>query len=96
MKNQDMNIIISWGLVIMGVIAVIGWVILSYKSGTSSGTEIPIAIVSGLGGVLTGKNLAEKAQQSKVAETLGQVATTAGEAQKIVEAIDGIEETIKK
>ena len=92
MKSMDMNIIISWGLVIMGVIAVIGWIILSYKSGTSSGTEIPIAIVSGLGGVLTGKNMAEKAQQSKTAETLDKVATVAGEAQKLAQ----VEDTAKK
>ena len=48
MKRMDINTVISWGLVIMGIIAVIGWIILSIKTGTSSGTEIPIAIISGL------------------------------------------------
>lgn len=74
----DTNRIISLGLVIMGVIAVAGWLAISWKTGTSTGTEIPIGIISGLVGVLTGKGLAEKqnqpAQQSQTAQTLGQVA----------------------
>lgn len=65
MKEWDMNTIISWGLVIMGIIAVGGWILLSYRTGTSSGTEIPIAIVSGLGGVLTGQKLQEMKQQEQ-------------------------------
>lgn len=65
MKTWDMNTIISWGLVIMGIIAVGGWILLSYRTGTSSGTEIPIAIVSGLGGVLTGQKLQEMKQQEQ-------------------------------
>ena len=44
----------------MGNIAVFVWGILSYASGTSTGTEIPIAIIGNLGGVLTGKQLTEK------------------------------------
>ena len=88
MKNADMNIVISWGLVVMGIIAVIGWIILSYKTGTSSGTEIPIAIVSGLGGVLTGKNLADKAHQNKMAEI--------GEEEKDVQTMETSENAEKK
>ena len=61
MKNIDMNTVISWGLVIMGVLSVGGWIWISLQTGTSSGTEVPIAIISGLTGVLTGKNIAQNA-----------------------------------
>ena len=44
----------------MGIFAVVGWIIISIKTGTSSGTEVPISIISGLVGVLTGKNIAER------------------------------------
>ena len=94
----DTNKIISCGLVVMGIIAVITWGIISYKTGTSTGTEIPIGIISALAGVLTGKKMAEyeMGQQSKTAETLGKVEATAGEAKKIVEAIDAVKDTFKK
>lgn len=94
----DTNKVIAVGLVAMGIIAVTGWLVISYKTGTSTGTEIPIGIISGLTGVLTGKKLAEyeMGQQSKTAETLGKVAETAGEAQKIVNAIDKVQEAIRK
>ena len=59
MKDMDTNTIISWALAAMGIIAVVGWIIISIKTGTSSGTEVPISIISGLSGVLTGKNIAE-------------------------------------
>lgn len=59
MKNMDMNTVISWGLVVMGVLSVAGWIAYSIHTGTSGGTEIPIAISSGLVGVLTGKNVAQ-------------------------------------
>ena len=96
MKSTDMNIIISKGLVIMGNIAVVGWIILSYNSGTSSGTEIPIAIVSGLGGVLTGKNMAEKAQQERVAEMLAEAASAAEGAQDIVQTVESLKKMGEK
>ena len=96
----DTNKIIALGLVVMGVIAVTGWIIISYATGTSTGTEIPIGIISGLTGVLTGKKWAEyelqQGQQSKTAETFGKVAQTAGEAQKIVESVESIKDIIKK
>ena len=93
---MDTNKIIAGGLVVMGVISVFGWLAISWKTGTSTGTEIPIGIISGLVGVLTGKGMAERAQQSKTAETLGKVEATAGEARKIVEAIDAVKDTFKK
>lgn len=94
----DTNKIIAMGLVVMGVMAVIIWGLISYKTGTSTGTEIPIGIISALAGVLTGKKMAEyeMGQQSKTAETLGKVAQTAGEAQKIVESVESIKDIIKK
>ncbi len=92
----DTNKIIASGLVVMGVVAVCGWLAISWKTGTSTGTEIPIGIISGLVGVLTGKGMAERAQQSNTAETLGKVAQTAGEAQKIVQGLEAIKDIAKK
>lgn len=63
-----MNTVISWGLSAMGIIAVVGWIIISVHTGTSSGTEVPIAIISGLTGVLTGKNIAENRIRKKMME----------------------------
>ena len=97
----DTNRIISLGLVLMGIIAVAGWLAISWKTGTSTGTEIPIGIISGLVGVLTGKGLAEKqqsqpAQQGQTAQTLGQVAEVASQGQNIVNAIDSLKDVFKK
>ena len=96
----DTNRIISLGLVLMGIIAVAGWLAISWKTGTSTGTEIPIGIISGLVGVLTGKGLAERqqnqpAQQSHTAQTLGQVAEVASQGQQIVNAVDAIQDVLK-
>ena len=100
--NWDTNRIISLGLVLMGIIAVAGWLAISWRTGTSTGTEIPIGIISGLVGVLTGKGLAEKQQtqpaqqQSQTAQTLGQVAEVASQGQNIVNAIDSLKDVFKK
>ena len=59
MKNMDMNTVISWGLIVMGNLSVVGWIAISILTGTNNGTEIPLSIASGLVGVLTGKKLAE-------------------------------------
>lgn len=58
-QPMDMNTVISWGLIIMGNLSVIGWIAISILTGTNNGTEIPLSIASGLVGVLTGKKLAE-------------------------------------
>lgn len=93
----DTNRIISVGLVLMGIISVIGWLLISWKTGTSTGTEIPIGIIGGLVGVLTGKGLAEaKGQQSKTAETFDKVAKTAEGAKQIVQAVETIKDIAKK
>lgn len=90
----DTNRIISLGLVVMGIIAVAGWLAISLKTGTSTGTEIPIGIISGLVGVLTGKGLAEKPQnQPQTAQTLSEVAT---QGQAIVNAVDAISTAFKE
>lgn len=59
MKEWDMNVVISILLGVMGMFAVLGWIAISMSSGTSSGTEVPLSIASGLSGVLTGKGIAE-------------------------------------
>ncbi len=84
MRNWDMNAIISWGLVLMGTCSVVGWIIISMQTGTSSGTEVPISIISGLVGVLTGKNLSSgrPTTNSPTGETLGKIADTSTEAKK--------------
>lgn len=93
---MDTNRIISVGLVIMGIIAVAGWLGISWKTGTSTGTEIPIGIISGLVGVLTGKGLAEKPQnQSQAAQALGKVSEVASQGQAIVNAVDAISTAFK-
>ena len=94
---MDTNRIISLGLVIMGIIAVTGWLAISWKTGTSTGTEIPIGIISGLVGVLTGKGLAEKPQNhSQTAQTLERVSEVASQGQAIVNAVDAISTAIKE
>ena len=95
----DTNKIIAVGLVVMGVIAVVIWGIISYQTGTSTGTEIPIGIISGLTGVLTGKKMAEyemQSKQNKTAETLGKVAETATQAQTAINAVETIGNILKK
>ena len=92
---MDMNLVISWGLAAMGVIAVVGWIVISVRTGTSSGTEVPISIISGLVGVLTGKNLAQM-EKSKAGEALGKAAATATEVKKAVEAAENIKDIVKK
>lgn len=93
---MDTNRIISVGLVIMGIIAVTGWLAISWKTGTSTGTEIPIGIISGLVGVLTGKGLAEKPQNQSPAQTLGKVSEVASQGQAIVNAVDAISTVVKE
>lgn len=96
-KTWDTNLVIALGLVTMGIIAVVGWLLISLKTGTSTGTEIPIGIISGLTGVLTGKKLAEAqmSHQSQTSQTLGQVAEVATQGQTIVDAIDTLKDVIK-
>lgn len=96
----EVNSIIAIGLVLMGIIAVAGWCVLSFKTGQSVGTEIPIGVISGLTGVLTGKKLAENAMQatenqSHAAETLGKVSEVATQGQQILNAVNSLSAAFK-
>lgn len=94
---MDTNKIIASGLVVMGIISVGGWLAISLKTGTSTGTEIPIGIISGLVGVLTGKGLAEKPQnQPQAAQTLGKVSEVASQGQAVLNAVDAISTAVKE
>ena len=44
--------IIAVGLVLMGLISIAGYIVYAIRAGTATGTEIPMAIVSGLTGYL--------------------------------------------
>lgn len=57
--------------------------------------ELSIGLFAYLGRGLTHSE-PSNSQQSRAAETLGKVETTAGEAKKIVEAIDAVKDTFKK
>ena len=99
---MEINKIISIGLIAIGAISVIGWLILSWKAGQSIGTELPISVTAGLVGVLTGKGLAKPSNQSNesnesnVSEKLKNVQDTAGEARKIVASVEAIKDIVKK
>ena len=53
-KLQDWTIdkIVAVGLVVMGLISVIGYIIFVFHTGQATGSEIPMAVVSGLTGYL--------------------------------------------
>ena len=63
---KDVNVVIAWSLGIMGFTAVVGWIVISWITGTSSGTEVPISVISGLSGILTGKGMAESKFQKEL------------------------------
>lgn len=65
---QDVNVVIAWSLGVMGFTAVLGWIIISWITGTSSGTEVPISVISGLSGILTGKGMAESKIHKELAK----------------------------
>lgn len=52
------------GLVAMGGLSILGYIIYTLKTGNSNGTEIPMAIVSGLTGYL-GRGAAEMIKREK-------------------------------
>ncbi len=63
---KDVNVVIAWSLGVMGFTAVLGWIIISWITGTSSGTEVPISVISGLSGILTGKGMTEAKYEKKL------------------------------
>lgn len=64
MKTIETNRLIALGLIIMGVMSISGWIVHLVLTGNSGGTEIPIAVVSGLGGVLTGKSMTKESDKT--------------------------------
>lgn len=44
----------------MGFLSICGWIGISIMTGNSNGTEIPIAIIGGLTGVISGKAITEQ------------------------------------
>lgn len=63
--------IVAFGLVIMGVVAVAGNIAYALLCGSNGGTEIPMAIVSGLTGFL-GRGLLNEQEAKKMANAATQ------------------------
>lgn len=92
----DTNKIIAVGLVAICVIYAIGSIWLN----TPISEAILGTVLGGLIGVLKGgdprKDAGDDTHQSKTTETLDKDAQTAGEAQKIVQAVEAIKDIGKK
>jgi hypothetical protein len=97
MKGWSVDKIVAVGLVGMGVLSIIGYIAHIIMTGNSNGTEIPMAIVSGLTGYIGRGAVQSMAHegQSQTAQTLGQVSEVASQGQQIVNAIDTIKDVIK-
>lgn len=96
MSNWSVDKIIGTGLIIA--------LILSILAGTwaGGGVELQTTIASGLLGFLgriamsDGQRQNQVPAQSQTSEALGKIATTASEAQKVMEAVDTIKDVVKK
>ena len=95
MNEWSTDKLVSIGLVAMGVLSIIGYIVHSVMTGDNRGTEIPLAIVGALAGYMGKGHVQQSEQQSQTSQTLGQVADVANQAQTIVDAIDGIKDTLK-
>lgn len=100
MKSWSVDKIVAVGLVGMGVLSIIGYIAHIIMTGNSNGTEIPMAIVSGLTGYIgrgAVQSVAHEGQsQSQVSQTLGQVAEVARQGQTIADAVGTIKDALKK
>lgn len=67
MKEWSVDKIVAVGLVGMGGLSIIGYIAHIILTGNSNGTEIPMAIVSGLTGYI-GRGAVQSIQQQKRAE----------------------------
>ena len=98
MKDWSTDKLVSIGLVAMGVLSIIGYIVHSVMTGDNRGTEIPLAIVGALAGYM-GKGHVQQneqpTQQSQTSQTLGQVADVANQAQQAVNAVEAIADVIK-
>ena len=95
MSNWSVDKIIGTGLIIA--------LILSILAGTwaGGGVELQTTIASGLLGFLGRIAMSDgqrqnQTAQSQTSEALGKIATTASEAQKVMEAVDTIKDVVKK
>ena len=97
MASWSVDKIVAVGLVAMGGLSILGYIAHIITTGNSNGTEIPMAIVSGLTGYI-GRGAVQSAQQpSKTGERpLEKVASTATAAQKALDAAESIRDIVKK
>ena len=63
-KTWSTDRLVAIGLVAMGLLSVVGYIVRSIITGESNGTEIPMAIVSGLTGYL-GRGVVDKHQEGE-------------------------------
>ena len=92
MKDVSLDKIVGIGLTITLLVSVVGGMLTG-----SAGHELQASIAGGLLGFLRGIAVERSSSQpqSKTAETLDKVATTATEAQKAVQAAEEIKKVIK-
>ena len=95
MSNWSVDKIIGTGLIIALILSILA------GTWTGGGVELQTTIASGLLGFLGRIAMSDgqrqnQTAQSKTSEALGKIATTASEAQKVMEAVDTIKDVVKK
>lgn len=103
MKDWSTDKLVSLGLVAMGILSIVGYVVHSVMTGDNRGTEIPLAIIGALAGYMGKGHVMQNEQaqqyqqdQSNVSHALGQAATILGQAQQIADASDVIVGALKR
>lgn len=102
MKNWTTDKIIAVGLMGTFAVTVICMDIVAVIHGGMSieaiAKELAIGLFSYMGRGMANANpqQTQPAQQSRTSQTLGKVAATANEGQKIIDAVDTLKETFKK
>ena len=95
MNEWSTDKLVSIGLVAMGVLSIIGYIVHSVMTGDNRGTEIPLAIVGALAGYMGKGHVQQSEQQSQTSQTLGQVSQVANQAQQAVNAVETIADIVK-
>ena len=95
MSNWSVDKIIGTGLIIALILSILA------GTWTGGGVELQTTIASGLLGFLGRIAMSDGQRQNQTArsqtsEALGKIATTASEAQKVMEAVDTIKDVVKK
>ncbi len=95
MSNWSVDKIIGTGLIIALILSILA------GTWTGGGVELQTTIASGLLGFLGRIAMSDgqrqnQTAQSQTSEALGKIATTASEAQKVMEAVDTIKDVVKK